>query len=435
MFDSLYSVWREFSFILLFMFATAFIAIRMPKRRYFALRMTVSAVVLIAMLYGLERLEDALGHRLFILIGGSKFVIMYFAVCAAVFFCFDCNVFATSFCATIGYAVQHIAQRMTTVVLRPFETVYHIFSFLTMISIFAITCFAIWGLSIRRRKSAYADIRIENSVQIVVATALILSIVYIELGFFSMRIGREAITFEHLMSSICALMVILLEINMLSKKHISDDFKQLQKLLAEEREKYVQEKANVEMINLKCHDIRHQIRAMQTKMDAEAIRELSDTINIYNTQIRTGNEAIDVVLATQGLYCLNHDIRLTCLIDGNKLSFIPDHELYAFFGNAIENAVHAVEKLEKEKRVISIAEKSKDGFVNISFTNFFEETLTFEEGLPVSRRENHGFGTRSMRMIVEKYGGRLNVITKDDLFELNAFFPIADGANAVKEAV
>lgn len=94
-----------------------------------------------------------------------------------------------------------------------------------------------------------------------------------------------------------------------------------------------------------------------------------------------------------------------------------------------------MEKLEKEKRVISIAEKSKDGFVNISFTNFFEETLTFEEGLPVSRRENHGFGTRSMRMIVEKYGGRLNVITKDDLFELNAFFPIADGANAVKEAV
>ena len=230
-----------------------------------------------------------------------------------------------------------------------------------------------------------------------------------------------------LLSSICALMVIVLEINTLVKKRIADDFKKLQKLLNEEREKYVQEKANVEMINLKCHDIRHQLRAMEGRIDAEALRELSDTINIYNTQIKTGNEAIDVVLATQGLYCLNHGIRLTCLLDGKKLNFMPDHELYAFFGNAIENAIHAVEKLDKEKRVISIAEKRTEGFVNISFTNYFEENLTFEEGLPVSKQgENHGFGTRSMRMIVEKYGGRLNVTAQDDLFMLDAFFPLQD---------
>ena len=419
--------WDYYSFIILFIIGTAFIAFRMPKRSYFLVRVICCVVALIALSFGLIKLERALGWDFFLLVGGGKYVVQYVAVCASVIICYECDVFASSFCATIGYAVQHIAQRMSDVMGRLLGGLLPIFDFLIIVSVFALGLLAIYFLSIRRQKFAYTNIKIESPIQLIATAVLLLSTIFIEMQFFNLRIGGEAMMYERLFSSICALMVIVLEINTLVKKRIADDFKKLQKLLNEEREKYVQEKANVEMINLKCHDIRHQLRAMEGRIDAEALRELSDTINIYNTQIKTGNEAIDVVLATQGLYCLNNDIRLTCLLDGKKLNFMPDHELYAFFGNAIENAIHAVEKLDKEKRVISIAEKRTEGFVNISFTNYFEENLTFEEGLPVSKQgENHGFGTRSMRMIVEKYGGRLNVTAQDDLFMLDAFFPLQD---------
>ena len=170
---------------------------------------------------------------------------------------------------------------------------------------------------------------------------------------------------------------------------------------------------------------------MNGKMDPSAIGELSDAVDVYNTQIKTGSEAIDVVLSTQGLYCLRHDIRLTCLIDGTRLDFIPDHELYALFGNAIENAVHAVERLDKERRVIAITESRLGRLTNISITNYFDSKLRFEDGLPVSSREGHGFGTRSMRMIVEKYGGRLTVNVRGDLFMLNIFLPTTDRAMQV----
>ena len=131
-----------------------------------------------------------------------------------------------------------------------------------------------------------------------------------------------------------------------------------------------------------------------------------------------------VVLAKYNLYCRNHKIKFTCMLDGTKFGFMSPHEIYALFGNAMENAVHAVEPLEEEKRIISITEEGAGGFVNISITNFYKGELEMEDGLPVSRRENHGFGVKSMRMLAEKYNGRMHVQTKGEVFVLSLFFPL-----------
>ena len=120
-------------------------------------------------------------------------------------------------------------------------------------------------------------------------------------------------------------------------------------------------------------------------------------------------------MAKHILYCLNNKIRFTCLLDGTYLSFIPDHELYALFGNAVENAVTAVSGLEEEKKVISITSIVKGGFMNICITNYFDGSIMMRDGLPMSENDGHGFGVRSMRMIVEKYGGRISVTVKEDL--------------------
>ena len=111
------------------------------------------------------------------------------------------------------------------------------------------------------------------------------------------------------------------------------------------------------------------------------------------------------------------------MLDGTKLNFIPEHEIYALFGNAIENAIHAVSSLEEEKRIISITQSCNGELTNVSITNFFKGELEWKDGLPLSRQKNHGFGMRSMRHLIENYGGRMHVLTKDDLFVLNIFLP------------
>ena len=98
------------------------------------------------------------------------------------------------------------------------------------------------------------------------------------------------------------------------------------------------------------------------------------------------------------------------------------------FGNAVENAVTAVSGLEEEKKVISITSIVKGGFMNICITNYFDGSIMMRDGLPMSENDGHGFGVRSMRMIVEKYGGRISVTVKEDLFMLNMFFPLSSAA-------
>ena len=114
------------------------------------------------------------------------------------------------------------------------------------------------------------------------------------------------------------------------------------------------------------------------------------------------------------------------MADGQKLSFISDGDLYCLFGNIIDNALEAVNKVpEKERRVINIVVKEKNGTLVVQEENYFEGELDFVDGLPQTTKGDtayHGFGTRSIRMIVSKYGGVFTARAQDGVFYLNIIF-------------
>ena len=422
-------IWNNYiSFILCFTAGVSLYCFRLPRRGRFPLRLVLCYAVWIGVSIGMNAAVDAVGGNFRLLVNYGKFVVQYLVVFASLLVCFDCRTIAALFCTTNGYCIQHIAHRMNTLVMHFFRGSPRVVDVLWLVACLAVICLAAYVLSVRGRIEAYREIKINSPIQLIVTSVMLTVTIFIDIRVIfmlaDMADSGNAMLYYFMLSGICAALTLILEFNVLSKKQITDENKELQKMLGDQRAKYEQEKTNIDMVNLKCHDIRHQLRAMEGRMDAEALRELSDTVNVYSSQVKTGNEAIDVVLARQSLYCLKNNIRLTCLLDGTKLNFIPDHELYALFGNAVENAINAVEKLDAEKRVISIAETSSGGFTNVSVTNFFNGDLKFRDGLPVSDREDHGFGVRSMRLIAEKYGGRLTVGTKDDLFALNMFFPL-----------
>ena len=52
--------------------------------------------------------------------------------------------------------------------------------------------------------------------------------------------------------------------------------------------------------------------------------------------------------------------------------------------------------------------------------------MKFVDGLPVTTKNDlgyHGFGTKSMRYIVDKYNGVMNLGVKDGMFFLNIVIP------------
>ena len=104
---------------------------------------------------------------------------------------------------------------------------------------------------------------------------------------------------------------------------------------------------------------------------------------------------------------------------------IREADLYTLFGNAIDNAAEAVMKLPEEKRVISLTTGETGELFSVNIRNFYRGSVSFEGGLPVTTKgdsDYHGFGMKSIKRIVEKYGGDLSVVAGDGVFNLNMLF-------------
>ena len=97
---------------------------------------------------------------------------------------------------------------------------------------------------------------------------------------------------------------------------------------------------------------------------------------------------------------------------------ISAEELSTVFANALENAIHACEKLPREKRVIHCKCISSPQLM-FKISNPYSGEVRFDEsGVPVAEQEGHGIGSRSIQAFVRKYGAYCAYQTRDGWFTL-----------------
>lgn len=220
-------------------------------------------------------------------------------------------------------------------------------------------------------------------------------------------------------------LLIAIRAGLLSQKKILSELRTTEQLLLQEQKRYDEMRDSIEVINMRCHDIKRQLSTVQGKLTEGEIHALEDAIKIYDSNIRTGNEILDTLLFQKQLYCEKNNIRLSWLADGSALSFIAPSRLYALLANALENAIEAVMRLDDTKRIISLAVSRQQGYVAIEVTNFYDCTeIVQESDTSKADKVHHGFGIKSMRYIVEEYGGTLNISAEDHLFYLTIVLPL-----------
>lgn len=205
-------------------------------------------------------------------------------------------------------------------------------------------------------------------------------------------------------------------------------------LMKQQETQYRISKENIDLINQKCHDLKHQLNALKTIGDEESkaryLSELEQSLEIYGAIVKTGNYVLDTILTEKSLICQSKQIRINCMVDGKMLNFIDPIDLYAIMGNAIDNAMEAVEKLHnKELRLIDINIFSKNQFLSINISNPCEEPLsTFKNGIPISTKKDapgyHGYGIRSIRHNVQRYNGDMTISTEHQIFSLKILIPL-----------
>ena len=102
-------------------------------------------------------------------------------------------------------------------------------------------------------------------------------------------------------------------------------------------------------------------------------------------------------------------------------------DICSLFGNALENAIRAVEILEDpEERIISLKVQEKNGMLLIRADNSFRGNLVFDGDLPQTTKKKdgyHGYGLKSIQMVAKKYAGVMRIQT-DEQFALTVMIPI-----------
>ncbi|MGM9537155.1 MAG: GHKL domain-containing protein, partial [Candidatus Onthomonas sp.] len=334
-----------------------------------------------------------------------------FAVCALLsWFLFEVRLREALYCAACAYLMEHLAYcaRILCGLLSSSGSVtagtpeYYL--------ICAAVYAAVYQVFARR---LIQDGKLAATAQ----ESLLLTLVTLSL-VMAMSIAASVYQFETahaVYASFCCISVLYGQLKQQKQIKYQSELALQQQMWSLHKTQYEMSRESIEIINRKCHDLKHQVAALKYISDPERKNEVIDSLQssvmIYDSVAETGNEILDTVLTEKSLICGKHEIALSCIADGKQLAFLDPVDLYTLVGNALDNAIEAVLPLSAPERLIRIRVQKKAGLVFLRIENPYSGSLTLRDGLPVTHKEdrqNHGFGLKSIRDIVEKYHGLFN---------------------------
>ena len=211
------------------------------------------------------------------------------------------------------------------------------------------------------------------------------------------------------------------------RNNLKREYAIIQEIRKEEKKQYMISKETIDMINIKCHDFRHQIRELgkQQNINEEAIANINKLINIYDQSIKTENEALNVILTEKSLKCAKHNIKFSCLADGTILDFISEEDIYSLFGNILDNSIDALVSTTIKDKEIVLKVKKTGNMITISEKNAYEGNLNIQNGVIRSSKADlthHGYGLKSIKMVAEKYNGTMEIDHSNNVFLVTLLF-------------
>lgn len=232
-------------------------------------------------------------------------------------------------------------------------------------------------------------------------------------------------------SILCCVFLLVIQFHIFEKSKLQQEQEITKYLLQLSQKQYELSRENINIINVKCHDLKHQLGKLKhISSEEERARYIAETqkaILIYDAFVKTGNKALDSVITEKSLLCESKGIRLCSIIDGDAIAFMENADIYALFGNALDNAIASVEGETEDKRIITLNVIRQGAIVRIHMDNYCGSKLVFQDGLPATTNDDdgyHGFGCKSIKMIAEKYNGQVEMRKEDDRFCLDVLlFP------------
>ena len=121
------------------------------------------------------------------------------------------------------------------------------------------------------------------------------------------------------------------------------------------------------------------------------------------------------------------------MVDGKALKFLSEIDIYSLFGNILDNAIEACEKLDESERYIGLKVYKQNSFVIINVINPFSGKIKKENGNIITTKNDkisHGYGLKSIKYVVDKYDGKIDINDRKNIFYLTILFNIIKFENS-----
>lgn len=342
-----------------------------------------------------------------------------------IWFSFEISVKQLVLCCCVAHTLQHMTHCLSHVA-------WHLFSMgqiLAQITELMIMLCVLMLVYVFLKKDRLFGIETANirSNQLVTFAAVSTLVVYF-ISFWSSWNEGETVG-EQFFDFLSCLLLLVILLDLFRFRRSEEEHMILKQLLRQEEEQHKMSCATIEVINRKCHDLKHQISALRNMSQKEReknISELEKAILLYDNLPKTGSDDLDIVLAEKVFLAEKQGVQLRSIADGKMLSFMSAEDICSLFGNAIDNAIEsAAEDPCPESRIITLQTFVKGNIFTIHVDNPCKEQPTFLDGIPLTRKPDtdyHGFGMRSMRYVAEKYGGTLTTSWEHGVFSLDVLF-------------
>lgn len=180
------------------------------------------------------------------------------------------------------------------------------------------------------------------------------------------------------------------------------------------------------------HDLRNHMMCMKSYNTRDEIVEYIDNLNLQINDFEylknTGNKTLDIVLSEKKYTCSRYNIQYEEYINISKLDFMSNVDICAIFSNALDNAIEACMKIDKDiEKVIDVKVTYINQFCILKFTNSkSNEIKLVNQEIQTSKSDKsvHGIGLASIKYIVKKYDGEVSINYSDNEFILKIMIPI-----------
>lgn len=397
-------------------------AFLLPKRRYAAVRFTVGIILSIVLSW----------LDLYMPVSMLSFLVLHAAALGFLIFCNRLDPWMYLYYFVWGVAFYFLAEQLGAVLASLFDryNVLPVMYLFKLVSIALVTVLQVWILLFMRKKG------VEKLPwrQIVLSALISFSIITINMVSFSMS-GQQGlfIFMFQFFSMITVVLILFIQLLSQDRDRRRNEAEFFEFLWRSNQKDYEMKEAYLDLVNHKYHDMKHEIQALR-QMPGDARKERLDTleqlIDGYQNLYETGNKALDTILNDKRRECENRKILLTCTANVENLEFIDLVDLHILLGNLFDNAIEAVFPLPEEQRIIDFKIYADKGFLRIQESNYYAGELKLAGDRLISSKGSdgiyHGFGTRSMRYIVDRYHGELTISSEGSIFRLYILIPFPE---------